>query len=57
MYSFSAQMCVKTPTKLYCSSSPIVEFGRAQTAKPADPYTGLSAPTGDPDDPGSVSVV
>jgi hypothetical protein len=51
MTAFNGQICVKTPTRILCSSSPIVECGREQGPIPADPYAHLPARSGDPDDP------
>ena len=51
MTAFTGQICIKTPSGLLCSASPIVQCGRAQPAAPSDPYTKLAVPTGSPDDP------
>ena len=51
MTAFTGQICIKTPSGLLCSASPIVQCGQAQPSAPSDPYAKLAVPTGSPDDP------
>jgi hypothetical protein len=51
MTAFTGQICIKTPSGMLCSASPIVECGRPQPSKPSDPYRHLARIAGDPDDP------
>ena len=51
MTAFTGQICIKTPTGLLCSASPIVQCGRAQPSATSDPYAHLASIAADPDDP------
>ena len=48
---FTRQICIKTPTGMLCSASPIVECGKAQPSAASDPYAHLAETTGSKDDP------
>lgn len=51
MTSFNGQICVKTPTRMYCSASPITDCGNPGPPTPADPYESIPSHAGDLDDP------
>jgi len=51
MTAFTGQICIKTPTGLLCSASPIVECGKAQPSAASDPYAKLVETTDSKDDP------
>ena len=51
MTAFTGQICIKTPSGMLCSASPIVQCGTAGPSTPSDPYAHLVGTSFDPDDP------
>jgi hypothetical protein len=51
MTAFTGQICIKTPSGMLCSASPIVQCGTAGPSTPSDPYAHLATTSASPDDP------